>query len=211
MGWLDSFFHPEKGYQKGQEELNRYYQQAQQYNQPYFNQGQSMYGPLQSIIGNLLNPQALQSQWAQSYQESPQAQLAEQMAGERGMGAASSMGLLGSNAALSGIQRGQSQIAMDDRQNYMNDLMQKYLQGAGLTQGVYGMGANAGNQLGQNAMNMGQNSANMAFGQQNAPGSMFGNLLGAGIGLAGSALGGGFSPKNQYNPWSANGQYSGGR
>lgn len=211
MGWLSSFFHPEKGYEKGQEELNRYYQQAQQYQQPYFQQGQSMYGPLQSIIGNLLNPQGLQGQWAQSYQESPQAKQAEEIAGERGMDAASSMGLLGSNAALQGIQRGRSQIALDDRQNYMNDLMQKYMQGAGLTQGIYGMGQGSANSMGQNAMNMGQNSSQMAFGQQNAPGSMMGNLLGLGAGLGASYLSGGYSPKGQYNPWSANGQYSGGR
>lgn len=210
MGWLDSFLHPERGYEKGQEQLDKYFQMAQGYGHPYMQQGQAAYAPYMSAMMNLLNPQMLQNQWAQSYQESPSARNAEDIAGQRGMDAASSMGLLGSNAALSGIQRGKSQIALDDRQNYMNDLMQKYLAGAGLSQSMYGTGAQMAGQMGTNAMNMGQQSGNMAFGQQNAPGSLFGNLLGAGIGAAGSALGGMYNPKS-YSPWSTNGQYQGGR
>ena len=68
--------------------------------------------------------------------------------------------------------------------------MQKYLAGAGLAQGIYGQGANAAGQQSQNAMNMGQNSAEMAYGKQNAGGNMLSGLIGAGIGAAGSALGG---------------------
>jgi hypothetical protein len=39
-------------------------------------------------------------------------------------------------------------------------------------------------------MNMGQNSAQMAYGQQNAGGNMLSGLIGTGIGAIGSALGG---------------------
>jgi hypothetical protein len=139
----------------------------------------------------------LQDKWASGYKESEAAKNAQMMAQEHGLGAASSMGLMGSSPALQAIQAGTSQIGAEDRKSYLDDLMQKYLAGAGLAQNIYGTGANAANSMsgnamnmGQNAMNMGQNSAQMAYGQQNAGGNMFGNLLGAGIGLAGSALGG---------------------
>jgi len=204
MSWLSSFLHPGKGYEKGQEQLDKYYGQAQnffnqgqQYLDPYNKQGQSAFGDLQNTMKSLLDPQALQDKWIKGYTESEAAKNAEGRAQEHGLDAASSMGLMGSSPALSAIQAGTTQIGLDDRQNYLDNLMQKYLAGAGMAQGLYGSGLNAAGQqnqnamgMGNNAMNMGQNSAQMAFGQQNAGGSMFGNLLGAGLGLAGSALGG---------------------
>ncbi len=204
MGWFDSFFHPEKGYQKGQEELAKYFQQAQGFQQPIFNQGQQAYGNLSGAMEALLNPEALQNQWIQGYEESPSAQHAETMAASRGANAANSLGLGGSNTALRAIQEGTSQIGLGDRQNYLDNLMQKYLAGTGIAQGIYGQGANASNQLGQNAMNMGTNSANLAYGEQNAPGDLLSKILGSGVGLAGSALGGRFSQNNNM-PWSTTG------
>lgn len=204
MSWLSSFLHPGKAYQKGQDQLDQYwgqaqnfYNQGQGYLQPYNQQGQAAYGNLSGAMQSLLDPQALQDKWASGYKESEAAKNLEGMAQEHGLNAASSMGLMGSTPALQAIQAGTSQIGAEDRQSYLNDLMQKYLAGAGLAQGMYGSGLNAAGQMGQNAMNMGQNamtqgqnSAQMAYNQQNAGGNMLSGLLGQGIGLVGSALGG---------------------
>lgn len=190
MSWLSSFLNPGKGYEKGQEQLDKFYNQAQGNLQPYNQNGQQQYGNLNEYIQNLMNPEALQNKWASGYSESPSAKQAETMAQEHGLNAASSMGLMGSNTALNATQAGTSQIGMNDRQNYLDNLMQKYLAGAGLAQGIYGQGGTAAGQMGQNAMNMGQNSADMAYGKQNAGGNMLSGLIGQGIGLAGSALGG---------------------
>lgn len=190
MSWFSSWLHPDKGYKAGQEQLDKYYNQAQNNLQPYNQQGQDQYANLQDYIKNLMNPEELQNKWAEGYSESPAAKQAEAMANQHGANAASSMGLMGSNTALNATQAGATQIGLDDRQNYLDNLMQKYLAGAGLSQGIYGQGANAANNMSNNAMNMGSNSAQMAFGEKNAPGSLFGNILGAGVGLAGSALGG---------------------
>jgi hypothetical protein len=197
MSWLSSFLHPEKGYQKGQEQLDKYYQQGQGYLQPYNQYGQNAYGNINEAMQALLNPEALQNKWIQGYEESPAAKQAEGMAQEHGLNAASSMGLMGSAPALQAIQAGTSQISMNDRQNYLDNLMQKYLAGAGIGQGIFNTGASSAGQMGQNAMNQGQNSAQMAFGKQNAQGDLFGKLLGSGVGLAGSYLGGGMSPAQQ--------------
>lgn len=190
MSWLSSFLHPGKGYEKGQEQLDKYYNQAQGALNPYNQQGQQQYGNLQSYIDSLMHPEKLQDEWAKGYTESESAKNAERMAQEHGLDAASSMGLMGSNTALQATQAGTTQIGLDDRQNYLDNLMQKYLAGAGLSQGIYNQGANAASGMSNNAMNMGQNSAEMAYGKQNAGGNMLSGLIGAGIGAAGSALGG---------------------
>jgi hypothetical protein len=190
MSWLSSFLHPGKGYEKGQEQLDKYYNQAQGALNPYNQNGQAQYNNLNDIIKNLMDPTELNKKWIESYTESPQAKQAEAMAQEHGLDAASSMGLMGSNTALQATQAGTTQIGLDDRQNYLDSLMQKYLAGAGLSQGIYGTGANAAGQMSNNATQMGQNSAEMAYGKQNAGGNMLAGLIGQGIGAAGSALGG---------------------
>lgn len=190
MSWLSSFLHPGQGYDKAQQQMDQYYQQGQGYLQPYNQYGQNAYGNLSGAMNALLDPQALQDKWMKGYQESEAAKSAESMAQQHGLDAASSLGLMGSTPALSAIQAGTTQIGLEDQQNYLDNLMQKYLAGAGIAQGIFGQGANAAGQMGQNAMNMGQNSAQMAFGKANAGGNLFGNLLGMGAGLAGSALGG---------------------
>lgn len=200
MSWLDpfdiggkfkSFMHPEKGYEKGQEQLDKYYQQGQGYLNPYNQYGQQAYGNYSGAMNKLLDPAALQAEWEKGYKESPSAKYAEGLAQQHGLDAASGLGLMGSNSALSAIQGGTAQIGLDDRQRYMDNLMQKYMAGAGIAGNIFGTGANAAGNMSNNAMNMGQNSAQMAFGQQNAPGNLFGNLLGAGIGYLTGGTGGG--------------------
>jgi hypothetical protein len=190
MSWLSSFLHPGRAYKKGQHELENYYNQAQGFQQPYMQHGQEAYGGLSEAMKSLLDPQALQNKWMSGYQESEAAKNAEQMAQEHGLNAASAMGLMGSSPALNAIQSGTSRIGAEDRQQYLNDLMQKYLSGAGLAQGIYGTGANAANQASNNAMNMGQNASQMTYHQNQAGGNMFGGLLGLGGSILGSALGG---------------------
>ncbi len=79
-----------------------------------------------------MDPTELNKKWTESYTESPQAIQAEKMAQEHGVNAASSLGLGGSNTALNAIQSGTASIGLEDRQNYLNDMMNKYMQAAGL-------------------------------------------------------------------------------
>ncbi len=201
---ISSFFNPQKGYQKGQEQLNRYYNESQAHYQPYAQQGQEAYGGLSGAMNNLLNPAQLQGEWTKGYETSPYAQQLAGMAHQQGLESASSMGLMGSTPALNSLQQGTTNILNADRQTYLDDLMKKYMSGAQLAQGIYGTGAQAAGQMGQNAMNMGNESAGLAFGQQNAPGQLFGSLLGAGSGLAGSYMGM-RGMNNMANAWNTRG------
>lgn len=208
MSWLSSFLHPGRAYDKAGDQVQQYWQQAQGYLNPYIQQGQQGYGEMANAMNALLNPETLQNKWAQGYETSPAALQAQEFAKQSGLDSASAMGLMGSTPALSALQAGESQIALQDRQNYLDNLMQKYLAGAGLAQNIYGIGANAAGQAAQGAMNTGQNMAQMAYGKQAAGGNMFGNLLGTAAGLAGSALGGpiGGAIANKYiGSWSPTG------
>jgi len=189
MNMFSSFMHPERGYEKGQEQLDKYYGQSQSYLQPYQEQGQEQYGNLQQAIQSLLNPSSLHDRWLQEYDQSEASKIAQARAMEQGNRAASSMGIMGSTPALQAMQAGGAEIGAQDQQRYIERMIQQYLQGAGLAQNIYGHGANAGNQMSQNAANMGNNSADMAYGKQNAPGQLFGNFLGSAANLVGARMG----------------------
>lgn len=228
MSWLSSFLHPEKSYDKAKQELEKYYQQSQDlynqgqgYLQPYNQNGMETYGKYSGAMDKLLNPAGLQDEWSKNYQESDIAKQNEAMATQHGLNSASAMGLMGSQPALSAIQSGTAGIVAQDRQQYLDDLMKKYMTGIGIGQDIYGKGASAANSMsgnamnqGKNAMQMGENASQMEFNKNNAQGDLFGKLLGGAGGLLGSALGGpiggalgaglsqkmGWSTKGSYNP-----------
>src|ERR1700679_883973 len=214
MSWLSSFLHPEKSYQAAQGQLDKYFQQAQDALRPYNQNGLETYGKYSGAMDKLLNPTALQDEWVKNYKESELAKQNEAMASQSGLNTAQQLGLNGSSPALQAIQSGTSGIVAQDRQNYLNDLMQKYLAGIGIGSDIYGKGANAANSLSQNALRQGENSSQIQFNQKNSPGDLLGKLLGYGVGLGGSALGGPiggalgaglaqkmkWSPAGSYNP-----------
>lgn len=192
MSWFSSWLHPQNGYKAAQGELNKYYDQSQGFLQPYNQNGVTQGQNLNEYIKQLMNPQQLQDQWSNGYKESDSAKNMENLAQQHGLNAAESLGLNGSNTALNAIQSGTSQIAAEDKQNYLKDLMEKYKTGAGLSESVYGTGANAANNQSQNAARMGENSAGLKFGETNAPGQKFGQI-GSSIGqMIADYLTGGF-------------------
>lgn len=193
MSWLSSFLNPGKGYSDAQKEYEKYYNEAQGYNKPYMQHGEEAYSGINEIMKNLMDPEALYAKWAGGYNESPAAKQAEEMAKNRGLDDASALGLMGSSPALQAIQAGTSRIGMEDRQNYLDNLMQKYMAAAGIGQGIYNTGANAAGNTSNNAMNAGSNQAGLKFGQTNAGGNLFGNLLGTGVGLFGGPIANGIS------------------
>lgn len=195
MSWLSSFLHPEKGYDAAQQQLDKYYNNAEGRLQPYNQNGQDAYGKYSGAMDNLLNPTALQDAWSKNYQESDIAKQNEAMASQQGLNAAQQMGLSGSSPAIQAIQSGTSGIVAQDRQKYLDDLMQKYMAGIGIGKDIYGTGSNAAGKQSDIDMTQGQNSAQTQFNKTNAQGDLFGKLLGGGASVIGGALtGGGWNP-----------------
>jgi len=190
MGWLKSFLHPEKGYEDAQDELEKYYNQSQGYLQPYNQHGMEAYGGINEAMKRLLNPVDLENEWNNAYKESDAAKLNEGIIEDRGLGALSSMGLMGSSPGLQALQAGRSKVVLDEKNRFLENLMNKYLAGVGVGQNIYGTGANTANSMSNNAMNMGNKSADLEYGKESAGGNMFSNILGTVGGIAGSALAG---------------------
>lgn len=190
MSFFSDLFHPGRAYDKASNKLDQYYAKANEFNQPYVNRGNEAGGDLMSMLQKLMNPGALQNEWSKGYEESPYAKQLEGHAQNAGLDAASSMGLGGSSAALSNIETDKSNIMNQDRQQYMKDLMEKFMQSIGIGKDIYGQGANAANTQSQNAMNQGANQSQLKYNSEAAGPNMFSGILSGLTGLAGSALGG---------------------
>lgn len=160
------FGDPGEGYRKAAEQYQQYYT-------PYAQMGQEQMGRLAGMSEQLSHPNQFLANLMQGYETSPYAKQLQSEAQSQGMDAASAMGLGGSSAALQNIQRGASDIMQKDRANYLQNLMNTYLSGAGIAQNMFGTGAQMAGRLGE-----GMGSA--AFGEQVSPGQQamgFGGLL----------------------------------
>ncbi len=184
--WLD----PGAGYDKGQNDINQALARSTNFLKPYQNAGTNQIGTLTNAENNLLDPEALLNKWVGGYQQSPYAKQQTAVAADAGMTSAAQQGLLGSSAALSNVQNSAANISNADRQQYLNDLMQKYTAGIGVGQNIFGIGATAGNNIANNVMQTGENQAQLDVGQNAARSSMLQKLISTGVGALTGGMGG---------------------
>jgi hypothetical protein len=202
---IQSFLNPDQAFRGAQQEAQKGFEGAEQmfdksygFLDPYRKQGLDQYGPMMGAERKLLDPTKLLGEWSNSYEMSPFARRALDFNKERGLEAASSMGLMGSSGALGNIQQGASDIMQKDRREYLNDLMQKYMLGIGLGQDIYGKGAQAAGGMtsaaleqAMNRMRQGTNMAHLKYGEEAAPGSLLERLIQMGANMyAGGKMGG---------------------
>lgn len=174
---LRSYFHPERGYEGAEDQLRKFYDEARGRAKPYLETGEAQVGPLTTAEKELLDPQTLLNKWIQGYSTSPYAQQLQREAQSTGLSGASAQGLLGSSSALQNIEQTGTDIMQKDRENYLRNLMEKYMTGINLGQNLYGVGANmtgAMNTLGQRT---GENIAGTTYGRLTAPGNILTNLI----------------------------------
>lgn len=179
MSWLSNLLHPGGGYDKAKHATQNYYNQAQDQLNPYNQNGVSAQQQLMEYLKNLSDPSKLQDEWGKNYTESEHAKNLEQGAMDRGLNTAGSMGLMGSSAALNNIQDESTDIMNKDKQQYMDDLMKKYMAAIGLGSDISHTGASAAGQQSTNAMNQGTTEANLNFGKYNSGPNMITGGIGA--------------------------------
>lgn len=172
MSWLSGVMHPGRAYDAAEQAQKGYYDQAQGFRQPFIDKGTGAGNSLQDMLSKLMNPGALQDEWAKGYEKSGYAQQLQDQSQTSGLDAASAMGLGGSSAGLANIQKGAGDIVQKDRQNYMNDMMQKYMGAMGLGESMYGTGANMASQSAQGAQQQGEWVGNNAFNKNQAGSNM---------------------------------------
>lgn len=174
---ISSFFSPEKGYEEAEKEFRKFWDEAKGQMQPFIDHGKDQYGTLSGAENDLLHPETLLNKWMNNYQTSEYAKKSMENAKAGGLDAASSMGLMGSSAALSNIQNSASDIMNKDRSEYLKDLMEKYMGGVGIGKDIYGVGAQTANNFGTLAHGFGQDIGGARGNAVNAPGNTLGNLI----------------------------------
>ena len=194
MGLFDmvnSFLNPQRGYEAAMGPVNKGWKEARGYQEPYNNAGQSQIGRLTGAEDRLLDPMGLENEWSQGYETSPYARDMLERNKTSGLDAASAMGLGGSSAALNNIQQGAGQIHNADRQQFMQNLMQKFLAAIGIGQNMFGVGATTAANLGKGATEHGQDIGMLNYNATNAPGDLLKSLIQAGIKAYGASQGAG--------------------
>lgn len=188
---INSFLHPEAGYQDAAKQMEEAWRQAQGFQEPYRKAGLDQLPILTGAQSKLLDPSVLLADWMSKYETSPFAQRSMSNAKASGLDAASSMGLSGSNAALNNIQQSSSDIMNADRSQFLQDLMQKYMSGVGIGQNIYGIGASTAQNMGNQAIGVGENLGQAAYGARTAPGNLLKDMLAMGAKAFMASQGGG--------------------
>lgn len=176
MGLFD-FLDPGSAYDDASAQYQKYYGQGENYLKPYWQAGMNAEKPLFGAGSDLMDPTKLTEQWSNAYQESPLAREAQERAKTQGMDIANSMGLGSSTPALGAITSSAGNIGEEDKQNFMNDMMKKYLSGTNIMQNIFGQGANAAGGLASLMENEGNAMGQSAYGAQQSRNNMFHNIM----------------------------------
>lgn len=179
MSWLSDLIHPGRPYKDAAGTIQQSVQDAQGYQQPYYDAGVGGLSSLQDIIKKLSDPKGFMDELTQGYSESPYATAAKESGKEAGMQTAEQMGLGGSSNELSGITATAENITQRDRDSYIQKLMDMYNQAGQFSQGVAGMGQSAGQSMGQAGMSGARDIAGLDVAGRQAGSDMLGKIIGA--------------------------------
>ena len=175
-------------YQQGQQYLQQVPGMLQQTLGPYNQFGQYAGNQLQGQLSQLLsNPGQLLQQFGQGFQQSPGYQFNVNQATGAANRAAAAGGMAGSPNEQFQLAQQVSGLANQDYNDYLNHVLGLYQQGLGVGQNMFGVGANAANQLSTGLQNNLNNQAQLGINQQNYTNSAQQNAVG-GIGSGVSDL-----------------------
>lgn len=180
MSWLSSWLKPGKAYGQAQDDLAGGYASSTAYSRPYLDRGVMGGDRAATAMDRLLNPGALRDEWSRGYETSGYAQDMMRDATEQGMDLANAMGLGGSNTALGALSHERSRIMNAERSRYLDDLMNKYMQGAGIARGFYDTGAGVASREADRAYQHASDQAGLTYGKNAAGGNRMNQLLSLG-------------------------------
>lgn len=172
---------------------------------PYMAQGINAGNQLQGQIGQLLqNPGGFINQLGSNYQASPAYNWQVQQATLGANNAAAAGGMAGSPAEQQSLAGTITGLANQNYQQYIQNAMGAYGLGMQGASDMYGIGANAANQYGENLSQSLMNQGNLAYAgqvnQNQTQGGAYGGILGGLSGL----LGGGGTGSGGVGGWLKN-------
>ena len=182
-------FGREDPYGDAMKQYQKWGNKAAQAQNPFYNAGKGAIGGFQDWLGSQKDPSKFINNLMGQYQESPYAHNLQQQAMRAGENMGSATGLTGSTPLLQQMQQNAGNIASQDQNQWLQNVLginTQYGQGLG---NMMGMGQNAANALSGIYGNMGNNLAPLYFnrGEMNNQNSdrmmqLFLRMMGGGLG-----------------------------
>lgn len=143
-----------------------FYQEAQKFQNPFYNAGVNNINRFQNWLEGMGNPSDFINRLMGNYQQSPYAKNLQQEAMRAGTNAASASGLIGSTPFAQQLQQNAANISSQDMNQWLQNVLGINTQyGAGLA-GLLSGGQHAGDILSQLAEGGGRVAGGSAYGQE---------------------------------------------
>ena len=178
---LSGLFGSGGGYDNAGKAYNQAFNQAQRYQQPFYNAGQQAIPQYQDWANKMQDPTKFINDTMGQYQESPWAKFQTQQALRAANNAASASGMIGSTPAAQANADYARNISSQDMQQWLNQVLGINSQYGGAQGNLMNMGQNIANNMSNNAMNHGKNMGQIGYNQGEANQRDWGNIFG-GIG-----------------------------
>lgn len=171
-------------FEAGEDQLNQYYNQAQQAQNPFYQMGTGAIPGYQQWVQGMQDPSGWINKQMGNYQQSPWAQYQTQQAMRAAQNMGSASGMTGSTPLMQFAQQQAAGIGSQDMQNWLQNVLGiNTMYGQGMQNQVQG-GQNAANSLTNLASNMGNNMAQMeigrTMGENKDQNDLWGGLINAG-------------------------------
>jgi len=177
--FLSSLFSdPSQPYQSGMDQIQKYFQGAQNYQKPFYNMGSAAIGPYQNMVQKMSNPSQFLNNLMGNYQQSPYAQYLKNQMQNATNNAASASGMLGSTPFLQQSQENAANISGQDMQSWLQNALGINNQAMGGYQNMIGAGQTGAGNLSNILTRQGENMGQLAFGQDYAQNQNSGQGLG---------------------------------
>lgn len=197
-GIFQGMFGPDPGapYQRAEDQLNNFYNQAQGFQNPFYQAGTGAIPQYQQWLQGQQDPSKFINNLMGQYQESPYAKYLQDQAMKAALNAASAGGVgnmggagLGSTPFLQQSQQNAANISSQDLQNWLGRVLGINTQYGQGVQNMMTGGQNAANSLSNLARGFGQDISQMEWnrqqGRQDQSNDLFGGLFNIGKSLFG--------------------------
>lgn len=168
-------------YKQYGQQYNKYNQQAQGTQNPFYNAGTQAMGNYQNWAQGQQDPSGFINHLMNNYQQSPYAKFEMQQGQRAGNNAASASGLIGSTPYMQASQDYARNISSQDQNQWLQNVLGVNQQYGQSQQNLMQGGQNSANILSQLQESLGQNMGAARYGQSAGDNMDRGNMMGGGL------------------------------